>query len=72
VGIEDFARAASMGPEDLGSVGDLEWAEFRAMGEEFEFAEGNERGDVSTTPEYIYCGWCRPPESMGGFGLTWC
>jgi hypothetical protein len=28
VDIEDLARAASMGPEDLDSVGDLEWAEF--------------------------------------------
>jgi hypothetical protein len=79
VGIKDLARAGSMGPEDLGSVADLEWAEFRAMGEELEFAEVNERGGVGTTPEYIYCAWrcamardfCFGNEATGEFHSLW-
>jgi hypothetical protein len=68
-----------MGPEDLGSIGDLGWAEFRVMGEELECPEVDERDDVGTTPEYIYCGWCRAMacdfcfgnEATGEFHSLW-
>jgi hypothetical protein len=58
LGPEDLGRAATMDSEDLGNVRDLEWAEFRAIGEELECPETSGRDDVGTSPEYVYCGWC--------------